>query len=299
MFFKVAEEGIHETWAYLVTILSVVFAFFLGQIPLGVAVARAGDPTAFLEELDLSALGLDPNLVLTLFLLPFLTAFVVLYLLVRTVHQRSFRTVVTARSRTDWGRVFFAFGTALLISGLIDGALYWQDPGNYVWRFDAGRFFPLLLIALVFLPLQTSCEELFFRGYLLQGIGLRVGNRWAPLLLTSLFFGLVHSSNPEMEAFSASVMLPFYIGFGLVLGVCTLLDEGTETALGFHAANNFYGATVVSFPGSALQTPSLWRLQNLDAALILPAFLAGSVLFLAVMAWRYGWRDWEKLLRPV
>jgi hypothetical protein len=40
-------------------------------------------------------------------------------------------------------------------------------------------------------------------------------------------------------------MFVYYIGTGL-FGILTLMDEGMELALGFHAANNLVGALLVT-----------------------------------------------------
>ena len=71
----------------------------------------------------------------------------------------------------------------------------------------------------------------------MQQIGIITRNRWLPLVITSVFFGLFHSTNPEVAEMGFSVMI-FYIGTGLLLGIMTLMDDGLELALGFHLGNN-------------------------------------------------------------
>ena len=51
----------------------------------------------------------------------------------------------------------------------------------------------MFFIAIIFVPLQTSLEEYVFRGYLMQGIGGIIKNKWIPLLTTSLLFGFLVS----------------------------------------------------------------------------------------------------------
>ena len=80
-----------------------------------------------------------------------------------------------------------------------------------------------------------------------------------PLLVTSVLFGLMHAANPEVEKMGFIIML-YYIGTGLFLGILTLMDEGLELALGFHAANNLIGALLLTSDWSALQTNSLLKM---------------------------------------
>src|SRR5690606_14213070 len=111
---------------------------------------------------------------------------------------------------------------------------YYTNPQDYVWQFEAVPFLIMAAIAILLVPLQTAFEEYMFRGYLMQGIGILVKNRWIPLLLTSVIFGALHYANPEVDKIG-SVLMYYYIGTGLFLGIITLMDEGLELALGFHA----------------------------------------------------------------
>ncbi|MCB9265388.1 MAG: CPBP family intramembrane metalloprotease [Lewinellaceae bacterium] len=306
-FFEAARRGDNSPFKYVITIIAVVIGAFVGQIPLGMVVAikvkQLGlgfdEMQKFQKTMDFSLLGLDSNLALFLLLLSFVAALGVLFLCVTTLHDKRFTDILTGRNRLDWGRVGFAFVFWFGLSAGLEVAAYFLDPGNYTWQFEPGRFLPLLLISLLILPLQTTFEEALFRGYLMQGFGLLFRNRWAPLLLTSAGFGLLHFANPEVDEFGFWLMMAYYIGVGLVMGFCTLMDEGAELALGLHAATNIYGATIVSFSGSALQTQAIFRVNALDAPLMLSIALVSSVLFILVAGKKYKWADWAKLFRRI
>jgi len=172
---------------------------------------------------------------------------------------------------------------------------YFMDPGNYAFHFDGSKFFILVLISLLILPIQTSFEEFLMRGYLMQGIGLAAGNRWIPLIVTSTIFGLLHIFNPEVQEYGVGIMMVNYIQIGLMLGIITLMDDSLELALGVHAANNIYGATMVTFSASALKTPALFTMQELNINTMTIAGLVGSFIFILLLAKIYGWSDWSKL----
>jgi membrane protease YdiL (CAAX protease family) len=76
--------------------------------------------------------------------------------------------------------------------------------------------------------------------------------------MTSLIFGSMHVFNPEVAKMGYVIMI-YYIGTGLFLGVITLMDEGIELALGFHAANNLVGAILVTSDWSVFQTYSIFK----------------------------------------
>ena len=97
-----------------------------------------------------------------------------------------------------------------------------------------------------------------FRGYLLQGIGIVTKRPLVALLSTSIIFGLLHISNPEVEKIGYTIMI-YYIGTGIFLAILTLMDEGMELALGFHAANNLITALIVTSDWTAFQTHSILK----------------------------------------
>lgn len=307
MFFQVAKQGDNNFWKYVATIILVVVGTVVGQIPLGLvmvaSIAKQDVSQEALEKMqetmDFAILGIDPNISLLLMLLTFIAALGMLWLGVRKIHDKPFLSILTTRSSLDWSRVFWAFGLWMGFTFLLEALFYLLDPSNYHIQFNLTAFIPLLLIALFILPFQTSFEEIMFRGYLMQGLGLLAKNRWFPLLLTSLVFGFLHFFNPEIKEFGLGLMMTYYISIGLFLGVCTLMDDGLELALGVHAATNIYGATVVSFSGSALQTPAIFRIETLDAKLMLIASLVSALAFIYFASRKYNWKNWEKLIGPI
>ena len=172
---------------------------------------------------------------------------------------------------------------------------------DFSFNFKPIPFLILVLISIVFIPLQTSFEEYFFRGYLMQGLGVLAKNRWLPLIFTSTLFGLMHIANPEIGKLGYMLMV-HYIGTGFLLGIMTLMDEGLELALGFHAANNLIAALLLTADWTAFQTNSILKdisepeMSNLEV--FFPVFVIYP-LILIVFSKKYQWTDWkEKLSQP-
>lgn len=297
-YIKRAQAGQNEWFLYLAGVLLVILGQIAGSIPFIMIQANeltanpGADPAALMDT------GLHPAINLALIILPFIGSMLGLWIAMRYIHRRPFASLINARDRFDWNKGAFSIGLWMLFMILFEGVAYTVDPGNYTFRFDAGAFIPTTLMALLLLPFQTSLEELVFRGYLLQGIGLGTRRPWLSILLTSMMFGLLHIANPEITAFG-SVVLLYYIGFGLVMAVITVMDEGTELALGIHFANNFFGVMLVTFPSSALQTPALFELSEYPVSLMTLLWAFASALFIIIAAFRYKWTDWGKLFRKV
>ena len=234
------------------------------------------------------------NLVLIMLLLPLVVGFFVVLGWTFLIHRQSITSLTTSRVKVDWKRVFFAFflwGGITVIFTLVD---VFGNPDDYVWNFDLAKFIPLAIIAIALIPLQTSFEEYLFRGHMMQGLGILSKTRWVPLFVTSILFGLMHVANPEVEKLGIGLMV-YYIGTGFFLGIMTLMDEGLELALGFHAANNLITALLVTADWTAFQTDSIFRdvsepTLGLDA--FIPVFVVFPILLL-IFAKKYGWTDWS------
>ncbi len=206
-----------------------------------------------------------------------------IFLAMRFIHRRRLRTLITPAHSIVWGRLFQGFGLWFVLAALmsvVEALLY---PGRYVWSLDMRRFVPFVFLALIFIPIQTGAEELFFRGYILQAAGLRLRNIWVLSTISGLLFGLPHLVNPE-----ASVNYPlfgfYYFAFGFSLAYISLRDGRLELALGAHAANNLFSVIFANYTITALPSPSLFTITVLDAVYSVPAALIGMVIFVWVFA---------------
>jgi membrane protease YdiL (CAAX protease family) len=131
----------------------------------------------------------------------------------------------------------------------------------------------------------------------MQGIGFMSKNRWLPLILTSVIFGLMHIANPEVEKIGYIIMV-YYIGTGFFLGIMTLMDDGLELALGFHAANNLITALLVTANWTAFQTNSILKDTSEPAAgldVLVPVFIVFPIL-LFIFSKVYKWKNWKEKL---
>lgn len=304
MYIAQAFYGKHELWRYI-TGFVVVFigSQFIGGIPLAIAVAF----TMFQNEtVDLSdqwsiLSAFEPNVLLVLMLFPFVLGFLALILWVKGVHRQPFRLLHSVRQKLDWKRIGFAFGLWAFIVTAFVIVDYSLSPEDYVWNFKPVPFFIMFFIAIFLIPIQTGFEEYLFRGYLMQGIGVYAKNRWVPLLTTSLLFGFLHIFNPEVGKIGY-VILVSYIGSGLFLGILTLMDEGLELALGFHAANNLITVLLVTADWTVFQSHSILKDvsdPSLGIEVFAPVFIMYPLLLL-IFARKYRWSHWHsKLFGPV
>ncbi|MFN4027901.1 MAG: lysostaphin resistance A-like protein [Flavobacterium sp.] len=281
---------------YLLGFVIISLFYFLGQIPFGFAIAAktvaSGKAMPMTEDAMMKVFS--PNVTLFLMLLIFVSTMIGIIIVVKYIHKLNLIDITTTRAKVDWKRIFFSFTLWSIISAVLTVASYYANPEDYVVNFKPIPFLILVLISFTLLPIQTSAEEYIFRGYLLQGLGLLAKNRWFPLITTSVMFGLMHILNPEVEKMGNVIMI-YYIGTGFFLGIITLMDEGMELALGFHAANNIITALLVTAEWSALKTESVFKdvsTPSVGFEVLTPVLIIFPVI-LFIFSKKYHWKDWK------
>jgi uncharacterized protein len=287
-FIKATEQGKNSFWRYAVGIVTVlIFWLLLGALPVVAAlfwVQFDGDPatgfnpaTGTLEGVGPIWPYVVPNLTFPIFLLG-------IFIAVRVLHGRRMRTLVTPARHINWRRIGLGFGLWLLLALLSTGLEYALHPGNFeASGVRIGQYVPFLLLALIFTPIQTTTEELFFRGYLLQATGRVTGahtlaRRLLAATVNGVLFALPHAFNPEVALGPVPLMLYFF-GMGAFLAWVTLHDGTAELAIGAHAANNLFVALLVNYEQSALPSPALVMTDRLDPYYNLIAFTVSAVIF--------------------
>lgn len=286
-------------WKYLLGSFILFCASLVGQLPFifGVYIKSYKEKIPYPNTYEATVGFLDSNLALFLMLVSFVFVFFQLYALVRFFHKQSFLQLITSRNSIDWHRVFFSFLIWTGITIISTVVVYILYPEDFIVQFDWIPFLLLFVIGLLLFPFQIGSEELIFRGYLMQGFGNLAKNKWFPLLMTSLIFGLLHIANPEVDKMGYAILI-YYIGTGLFLGIITLMDEGMELALGFHFANNFIAALLVTSDWTAFQTHSILKSTS-DPSVFFDIILPISIIFpilVVLFAKKYHWTNWREKL---
>lgn len=275
-------QGRNAWWRYASSIALILTMWLvIGSIPVflfGAYLLMDGNPDSKLTTLGFA--GVSPLIVMFVILSSYLFFFAAIFISVRFIHARPFRSLITPQPRINWSRLFAGFTFWFIIAGLVtifEAILY---PSRYVFSFDPNKFIIFAFFALLLIPIQASCEELFFRGYLMQGLGLRFRSIVLLPLVSGLIFGMLHLANPEMSVPSGAWMLGVsYFLVGFFAALITLMDGGLELALGLHIANNLYTALVANTTVSALASESIFKVNEIDPFFGLISLIIGMVIF--------------------
>jgi membrane protease YdiL (CAAX protease family) len=282
-YLEVARTGKNDWWRYVISFPAILATWLIvGSVPLFFLIAYVQMDENPATDVTVSGFSGIPLLVEFLVTMSSFIPFILATLLaVRFIHDRPVQTLITGEPRIRWNRIFVGGGIWFAIVALIATVESLLHPGRYVLTFQPGELLVFVIFALVLIPIQTSAEEVFFRGYLLQWIGLRLKNKWVLSVLNGLLFFLPHTANPEMAVDSTLVGLGYFV-FGFVFTLVTVQDNGMELALGVHAANNLFIALFANYTITALPSPSLFTIQELDPVYGLISLVVGSILFFMI-----------------
>lgn len=279
-------QGKNAWWRYLISILLIGFCWLvLGSIPF--FVWWFWQSSNFLDGF-VPAANDDQILQYLLLSLSFCFFLLGIFLAVTLIHQRPLRSLVRADTRINIGRIGQGAALWLLLAIVPYGLEALLDPSHFELTFEPSTWLVFLPLALIFTPIQTTAEELFFRAYLLQGMSLLTRNRWLLISVTSLIFGVLHLPNPEVAASNGVVWIALnYLGFGVLMAFLTLQDNSLELAIGAHAVNNLFLALVIRDRVSVLDTPAIvTRMVTPDARMELVVFLLQAAVFYFVFIGR-------------
>ncbi|HIH64948.1 MAG TPA: CPBP family intramembrane metalloprotease [Methanothermobacter thermautotrophicus] len=286
--------GRNDAWRYMMTVFMSFVASNVGAgLIVGVIVAAIlllkGDAGAVG---DISAFS-GPTL-LIMVAIGFSASMFFLYVGLKFIHRRDFISAVNSRGYLDWRRILRGAGAWFLIVGVLDLVSVLADPSGVRFNFGAG-FWWLLILSILAFPVQASFEEIFFRGYLMQGIWYVIKRPVPLIVINSAIFSVLHWWNGATLIMSLSITVSTFI-IGVVLALLTLADDGVEMAMGVHIANNLYVSVIHSSPDAGLgNLPSLMVSPSDPYTSPLTLLLASALIVLILFRGRY--QDLSRIFR--
>jgi membrane protease YdiL (CAAX protease family) len=272
-FIDLARLGKNNWWRYVLGVALI----------LGTPVALAIIANMLYDRIGYHVFGLNNTIISFVEVGGFGACLIIGVLLaVKVIHLRPFLTLITPHQFVDWKKLAKSFGLFLGLIALATFIDYLLNPSTYEFRLKPDRFLVFAPVALILTPIQTTAEELLFRGYLLQCMALLTRNRAALMLASGVLFMLPHLANPEMIA-GFWPMAFYYFLVGGILAIITLKSNGLEMAMGIHAAINLFAALIVNYANSALETESIFYCTELDPIFTIVSFGVIVIVFYLVM----------------
>ena len=280
-------------WYYILGSFILILFSTIGQIPLLFFVDY---DSVSVDTTSVDLLNTIPsNLRLFLLMISFVAVLPGIWLVVKKLHDLPLMSILTGRKNIDYDRILFSFCLWGAIISLMVITGYLISPDNYEINFKLKEFLILLIIAVCLIPIQTSVEEIVFRGYLMQGFGHWFNSRFTALFMSCSVFGILHIANPEVTQLGYGFIFVYFI-VSFMLGITVLMDDGLELVLGFHAANNIFIALLLTSDWTVLQTESVLK-DISDPTFGIYDILTGSILYPSVIyifAKKYSWTNWKE-----
>lgn len=222
--------------------------------------------------------GMDPTIDLLFLNLLYVFWFLGIWFSIRIVHKRKLRTLVTGAAHIQWKQIFSGFGLFFALLLMLQFIYFLIFPEHYIWNeFDGSKFLFLFIVVLFLTPIQTTVEELIFRGFLLQWIAKLSRNPVILSIIMAIIFGSLHFANPEMERSAIWVGLD-YVFVGFMLTLIAVKVGSSELSIGAHAANNMFLFWFLADPDSVGgSVPALFTVAGNNPAV---SFFMDVVLFI-------------------
>ncbi len=207
-----------------------------------------------------------------------------LALLAPVIYKRPIKTLVTSADRFRWRLV--ALGAAVWGGLLVVGAAvaYAMDPHSFSLVFTPATFIPMLLVGLIFIPIQISSEEVLFRGVITQALGRAFQSDAIVIALTTALFALPHLLNPEAAGNAGFAFLAYgAISFGWVMAARQF--GGLEITLGAHLINNVFGILVVGYADAVVAISPIWITPAPEMNATAVSAIVTVAVWLGVLRW--------------
>ena len=200
-----------------------------------------------------------------------------LWMVLQLVHNRSLASLIGARGTTL--AQFWRVTKFLIPIFLIVLLLPSPEPLEVKPNVRLGLWLVLLPVTLLGLLIQTSAEELVFRGYLQSQLAARFHSPIIWIGLPSLVFGALHY-DPNVDETAAWIVTLWAVMFGVAAADLTARSGTLGPAIALHMVNNISAIALAapegSFDGLALYTYPI----SLSDTEILLAWMPVEILIL-------------------
>ncbi|MBN2861091.1 MAG: CPBP family intramembrane metalloprotease [Sphaerochaetaceae bacterium] len=180
----------------------------------------------------------------------------------------------------------FLFGGGIWLASMI---LYTVSQSltveDYLIRQSGGggAHLIMILLALLFTPLQIFGEEILFRSFFYRAFSILKTNRHIVSVISAVAFSAAHLSNQEMRMTSSPVpIILYYLLSGFFFMEITYAYGGIAVAAGAHFINNFFISVIVNYQGSSIISFPYYFSPSQDIILDLIMLIVTSSVLLII-----------------
>lgn len=248
---------------YFFSLIIILLFLIIGSILYVTCNLLFGEESSYLDQNTMEFIGLNPITDYLFSHLINISWLIGIWISIKFIHKRTLTSLITYNNHVNWKEISWGFSLYFVIYTIFRfiESIFFIDQYrlNDINLYD---FSILFIITLIFVPIQATVEELFFRGFLLQWFAKKISNIFILSLIMALIFGSLHFTNPEMDYSTVWVSLN-YLFAGFMLTFISIKMGKSELSIGAHAANNIFFTLFIadkqSINGSI---PSLFKIIN-------------------------------------
>jgi membrane protease YdiL (CAAX protease family) len=234
---------------------------------------------------DFATLALPQSVLLMLF--SFGLVWLAIAIVTLMVHQRRPETLLGSPTIAWMQAKFVVVALLLLMLALLVLPPYRSEP-RLEHGLAFGHWLALLTPALIALFIQTSAEEVLFRGYMQQQLAARFKSPKVWMLIPSVLFGLAHFA-PGTYGSNAWLVMIWAGLFGLIAADLTARSGTLGPAIALHFVTNIAALLLISpqgemsglalyqYPFSAADEDALRAMLPYDFATMIVCWLAARL----------------------
>lgn len=286
-------QGINNWKRYVLSFFFIIVFLVLGTIvsffALYLFAVTDSNPNSYFDILNMVSVNVDPVYDFAFANLTYVFWILGMIIFIKLIHKRKFITLITPHNNINWGRIFWGFSLFFcLIAGtsLLD---FLFNSGDYSFNtIKVQDFLKLFIFVLILTPIQTTAEEVFFRGYLMQWFGRKINNLLVLSIIVGLIFASLHFVNPEMS-YSVFFVGSDYVLSGILWCYITARTNSAELTIGAHAANNMFLGWFLTMDNTAFgKIPSLFVVTNFNPKITLLWTIITLSVFTYLAIKKYG-----------
>lgn len=251
---EAARNGKNALWRIVLAVAIIVVVWVAASVVIifagaAIILARAEywpfGVDEMVEAFDYKALLADP-IGVTAFLLSVASLWAGVWLALKIVHRRSIRDLFGVERRLYWPDFARSTIVTLVVGAVMAPLALLIDPTVMRGSLSLSNWLAAMPLLLVALFLQTSAEEIAFRGYLQQVFAARFAMPLVWLVLPAVLFTLLHWQDEASTAMNLAGLF-IILAFSLSMSWLLVASGNLAAAMGAHFGNNIGALMIMSY----------------------------------------------------
>lgn len=204
-----------------------------------------------------------------------------LFFVMKRVHKRRFKTLISPNASVDWFRVVKAFGLGISIYIIAFSCWYLVAPSRYSFVFNSQEWIPFAAIALFAIGVAVLGYCLLLYGYGLQGLGLLTHRPLLLVIICSLIFSLLPLMSSLLFGHGLKVENWIYYLFEEAFLLSLVLkDNRLELAIGFAMSTSVRYTLLLRSVEAEVQYPAIFTVAP-EPPMFLAVLATQTLIYIA------------------